>query len=680
MDKYELKAIIESNRRDSLGYNDSELSTERATALDLYYGREYGNEEEGYSKIVSKDISEAVDWALPALLKMFVQSGNIAEFEAIGPEDEERAEQESDYVNHVIMDENNGFLVLHDAFKDALILKNGYFKHFWEENETVKEEEYDNLSEDDLLLILNELEGEVEVKEQEVTEDGYHVKFKITKKTGKVCIEATPPEELRISKRARSGTQDAPFIEHVTRKTRSELVEMGMSKDFVDGLSAYTGKEDTDSQTRARDTVSDESDDEGTDADRSMDEIEYCEAYLKVDFDGDKVAELRKVVIVGGEIPEGDDWNEQIDRIPFTSITPKRVPHRHIGESLVDDLEDLQEIKTALERQLMDNIYATNHNQYVVNERAYLEDFLVGLPGGVKRITDSDPVDGSFAMISTPPILDKILPAIDYIDSNISNRTGINEITTGLDPDVLKMSTEGAIADNVNRASQKVEMIGRLFAEGVRELVIRVHELEIKHQDQEKVVKLRGKYVPVNPQKWKERTDVKVTVGIGTGNEEEKRNKLSIIHGLQNDLKEHGLVNPSKAYNLFSDLSKSLGYEMPERYVLDPQSQEYQQYQQIMQGQQQPNPLAEAEKVKGEFALQSKQMEVQFKGQIEQAKRDYEAQLALMKYSLDTEQKEADRRSKEAIEAVKLEVQAIIEGHKIDLGKPGIGAELESNI
>lgn len=674
MDLIELKKIIESNRRDSLGYNDSDLAIARSEALDRYYGRPYGNEQEGYSQVVSRDVSEAVDWVLPALLKMFIASGNIADFEPIGPEDEKLAEQESDYVNHVIMNENNGFFILHDAFKDALILKNGYFKHFWEEKEIVKEEEYDGLSEEQLILILSNVDGDYDVKEHEITEEGIHVKLKITRKEAGVCIEVVPPEELRVSKRARAGTQDAPFIEHVTVKTRSDLIEMGMEKSFVYSLSSYTGKEDTDSQSRARDTSTDESDEEGMDVDRSMDEIEFCEAYLRVDFDDDNVAELRKVVMVGGEIPEGDDWNEQIDRVPITTLTPKRVPHRHVGESIVDDLDDLQEIKTSLERQLMDNIYATNHNQYVVNKRVNLDDFLVGLPGGVKRVTDDDPVDGSYAMIQTPAILDKILPAIDYIDSNISNRTGINDVTTGLDPDVLKMSTEGAIADNVNRASQKVEMIGRLFAEGVKELVIRVHELLIKHQEEEKLVKLRGQYIPVNPQNWRERTDVKANVGIGTGNEEEKRQKLTAIHGLQKELQEMGLVTPSKAYNLFSDLSKSLGYEMPERYAVDPSSEEYQQL--LAQKQPQSNPLAEAEMVKGQFALQVKQIEIENKAMIEQLKRDYEAQLSIMKTQQEMSEKEADRRSKEAIETAKLEVNAIIEGFKLDIGQKGIGAEL----
>jgi hypothetical protein len=687
MDKYELKAIIQAHRRDALGYNDSELANERAEALDRYYGRPYGNELEGWSQVVSKDIAETIDWALPGILKMFVQSGNIAEFTPVGPEDEELAEQESDYVNHVIMNDNNGFYVLHDTFKDALLLKNGYFKHFWDEKEIVKELEYDNLSEDQLILMLQELDavGEVKVKEQEevIQEiEGlpvvlYHVKLQVKYTEGKVCIEPVPPEEIRVSKRARAGTQDAPFIEHVTKRTRSELIEMGMDADFVYGLPAWSDQDNTDDQTYSRDTVSDESDDsEGMSFDRSMDEVEYCEAYIRIDYDGDKVAELRKIVLVGNQIPDGDDWNEPIDSIPLTVITPKRVPHRHIGESMHDELAEIQEIKTVLTRQLLDNVYNTNHNQTVVNERAYLPDFLQAQPGGVKRIMGEEPVQGSYAAINIPPIIDKILPAIDYVDSVKHNRTGINEVTTGLDPDVLKESTKGAYLDNVNRASQKVEMIARLFAEGVKEMVLRVHELLMKHQDRAKVIKLRGKYVEVNPQEWKERTDLKVKVGIGTGSEEEKREKLMLISQLQDKLMPMGLVAPNNAYSLFSDLSKSLGFEMPEKYALDPQSQEYQMMMAQSQ-QQQPNPLAEVEAIKGQFMMQREQMQGELKATMEQIKQTTEHQHKMHELEARILIEDANRTSREAIETAKLEMQAFIEGLQADLGKPGIGAGLQ---
>lgn len=688
----DLVAIIKAHRRDSLGIDDGDLSNERAKSLDHYHGRPYGNEVEGRSAVVSKDLSEAVDWAMPALMRIFVQSGNIAEFTPIGPEDEELAQQESDAINHVLMVENNGFMVLYDAFKDALLLKNGYVKHYWEETEKTTTEQYSGLTMDEVTSLIVQLENEgatVEVDGQEerqivvMTPQGempvsvFDVKLKITRKEGRVCVEATPCEEIRVSKACRGDLQSAPFVEHVTKKYRSDLIEMGMDADFVNSLPAY-GEADLEAVPLSRDSVNDESDSEGsTFIDRSMDEIEYCEAYIRVDYDGDGIAELRKVVTVAEQIPPGDEWNEEIDAIPVTGGVPKRIPHRHVGESLDDDIADLQEIKTTLVRQMLDNIYSTNNNQWLVNERVNLTDFMQSLPGGIKRIRGLDPVTGAVEPVITQPIMAQIMPAIDYMDGTKEARTGINRATTGLDPDILKQSTKGAFMENLNRASQKMEMIARMLAETlVKPMLLQVHALMIKHQDKPKAMKLRGKYVQVNPQEWRERTDLRLKVGLGTGSEEEKREKLGLVTQLQDRLVPMGLVGPMQAYTLFADMTKAMGFDMPEKYAMSPMSPEFQQ---AMQGsnQQQPNPLAEVEQIKGNIALQREQMALSFKQWQEQYRADQERANQMIEMRMQMMSEAADRRSREVIEAAKLEFQALIQSMKpVDIGPPGLGGGL----
>lgn len=690
MDNTELVSIIRAHRNTALGTEDSALSSERAKALDHYYGRPYGNEIEGRSAVVSRDLSEAVDWAMPALIKIFTQSGNIAEFIPAGPEDEQGSEQESDYVNHVIMVENNGVLLLHDAFKDALILKNYYFKHYIDESEKVTEEEYSGLTDDELAYLVAKMdnEGEAEVVEHdEVTEEIqgmpvilHDIKIRIKRKTKRVRIEVVPPEEIRVSKRCRGSLQESPFTEHVTRKTRSELIEMGMKRDWVDDLPAYN-EDDNDQEVNSRDTVNESEDNDiGTSYDRSMDEIEYCESYIRVDYDGDGVAELRKVITCANRIPPGPEWNEVIDCVPLTSGSPKRVPHRHVGESLDDELSDLQEIKTTLFRQMLDNIYRTNNAEYIINERVHMPDFLQSLPGGVKRVMDDQPVAGCVEAVQTTPILGQILPAIDYVDSRKSDRTGINESTTAGDPDLIKESTKGAYLEHLNRASQKVEMIARLLGEGVKELVLRVHELLLKHQDKPKVIKLRGEYVTIDPTEWRERTDLRLRVGIGTGSEDEKREKLMLISQMQETLlKPFGLVMPQQAYSLFTDVAKTLGFEAAEKWGLNPESPEYQQLMQMQSQQQQPNPLAEVEQIKGQFLLQKESMQQEFKAMVEQIRQNQEHTNKMAELQVRLASEAADRASREAIEVAKLEIQALIEGFKTDLGKPGIGAGLQDD-
>ena len=700
----ELVSIIKAYRREALGNDDGDLSNERAKAFDHYHGRPYGDEQQDRSQVVTKELAETIDWIMPQLMRIFTQSGNITEFSPVGGEDEEQAGQETDYVNHVIMKDNNGFMLLHDWFKDALILKNGYVKHYWDESEKISEREYDGLTEDQLVALFADLGmdgAEIEVLEQEekynsVTVNGmamqniaYEIKLAIKKKTNRVRIVPIPVEEIRVSKDCTGDIQSAYFVEHVTIKTRSELLEMGMDENFVDSLPAFN-EDEHDDIVYARDSVADESEDElGMSWDRSMDEVEYCEAYILADYDGDGVAERRKVVTCGNRIPPGDEWNEMIDCVPITDIVPKRIPHRHIGESLDDDLADLQRIKTVLTRQLLDNIYITNNQQFIVNNRVHLPDFLKSLPGGVKRVLDDDPVGGAVEPVVTTPILHQILPAIDYIDTVKQNRSGINDSNSGLDPDVLKETTKGAYLAAMSKANQKIEMIARMFAEtGVKNLILRVHELLIKHQDIPRIIRLRGKYVPVNPSEWRERTDLTVRVGIGTGTEEEKQQRLMALAAQQERLMGFGLVGPSHAYRMFTDFSRALGFDLPEKYALDPASPEYQQMQTQQAQQQQPNPLAEVEQVKGQFKLESDRMQIEFKSQIELMKEQQKMQITqiqeshkhemdMMKMQAEAINKEADRRSKEAIETAKLEVQAMLEGWKTDLGKPGIGAELQ---
>lgn len=710
MQDSEIIKIIQSHRRESLGYESSELSNERSVALDHYHGRPYGNEEEGRSQIVSKDLAEAVDWAMPAIMRVFTQSGALGEFEPVGPEDEDAAKQETDYVNRVIMQDNPGWLILHDVFKDTLLLKNGYAKHYWHETETVRHEEYSGLLIGEVERILQQLQqdgAEVEIVGQEETiitlpdqagmpfpVPSFDIKLKITRKNAAVRIEAVPTEEVRVSRTCRGSLQEASFVEHVTRKTRSDLIEMGMSRSFVDTVPSFNER-DNNSEVLARDSVSDESNSIGSSFnDRSMDEVEFCEAYIRIDYDDDGVAELRKIVTVGNKIPPGEEWNEEIEAVPMTGFVSKRMPHRHVGESLDDDLADLQEIKTVLLRQLFDNIYLTNNNQWLVNERVNLADFMQSLPGGVKRVEGLDPVSGAVEPVITAPIVQQILPVVDYIDGIKESRTGISKAMTGLDPDVLQNTTKGAFLENMAKASQKVEMLTRMLAEtGVKELVLNVHGLLLRHQDKPRLVKLHGRYVSVNPAEWRERNDLIVKVGLGNGTEDEKRNRLMMMKDLQGGIASLGLVGPNQAYALFTDFAENLGFDRPEKYVMAPGSQEHQQ---SMQQQQhgQPDPLSAAERVKGEFMMQKAQMDVQFKGQLAQMQEQHKREIEMLKMQMDNEKKSRDQQleimrmnneaekarqervSRESIEAAKLEMQAFLAGFNRDIGQPGFGAGL----
>lgn len=682
----ELVSIIDAHRADSLGVENGELSNERSIALDRYHGRPYGNEMEGRSAVVSKDLSEAVDWAMPAIMRVFTQSGSVAEFSPVSPEDEAQAEIETEYVNQVLMKDNQGWIVLHDAIKDTLLLKNGYVKHWWEETEKVEEVEYQGLVIEELQRLMADLQmdgARVEIVGQEeleiVTQMGaipvFNIKLKIIRKHGCVRVEAVPCEEIRISRKARGHLNDSPFVEHVTLKTRSDLIEMGMERDFVELLPAYNERQNS-GQVLSRDSVSDESNSilGYTFTDRAMDEIEYCEAYIRVDWDGDGIAELRRVVTVGNKIPDGEEWNKPIPECAITGFVAKRVPHRHVGESIYDDLGDLQEIKTVLLRQMLDNIYATNNNQWLVNERVNLSDFMTSLPGGIKRIEGLDAVQGAVSQVMVSPIANQILPVVDYIDGIKESRTGISKASAGLDTDTLSNVTKGAFMENMNRASQKIEMITRMIAEtGVKEMVLRVHSLLCRYQDKQRMIRMKGKFITVNPQEWKERTDLTVKVGLGTGNEEDRQRKLMLMADMSMKLlAPQGMVGAKQAFSLYADIGKTLGFDMPDKYALNPESPEYQQ----KMSQPQPNPALQVEQMKLQADIQKFQADAQQTAQLEQLK----AQLKQQEIQKQLELQAANDARDAEREAMKAQHAMQLEAHKLELDRYRIDKDNETRI
>lgn len=670
----DLKSIIDAHAEEALGTENGELTAERAYALDRYHGRPYGNEVEGRSQIVSKDLSEAVDWAMPAIMRIFTQGQTVCEFDPVGPEDEQQAEIETDYVNQVLMKDNQGWIVLHDAIKDTLLLKNGYVKHYWDETEKIEEPSYKGLTLPEVQKLLGDLAQDgcqVEIKGQDEsvieTPQGpipvFDLQLRIVRKEGRVRIEAVPVEEVRVSRLCRGSLQESPYVEHRTIKTRSELVEMGMPADFVDGLPAYT--QSADRQEFARDSSSDESMRNGNpSADRSMDEIEYREVYVRVDWDSDGVAELRKVIIVGGEIPPGEQWNEPVPEVALTGFVAKRVPHRHIGESIYDDLGDLQEIKTTLLRQLLDNIYLINNSEKVVNERVNITDLLESTPGGIKRVEGLEPVAGAVMPLVTPNMAGDILPVVDYVDGIKESRTGITKASAGLDPDTLSNVTKGAFLENMSRASQKIEMITRLICEtGVRELCLRVHSLLCRYQDKQRLVRMKGKFVPINPQEWRERTDLTIKVGLGTGNEEDRQRKLMMIAQLQRDmLAPMGLVDPKQAFSLFADVAKVLGFDMPDKYSLSPDSQEFQQ----KMAQPRPDPAIQLEQVKQQGQAQLAQIKAQADIQIAQADAQVQQQTDIIRQRAEAEQLQMKAQQDAQLAAFEAELDARKERAKLE--------------
>jgi hypothetical protein len=392
-DDNKLKSILDAEIDDAIGYLETETTDERQQALEYYNRDAYGNEVEGKSQIVTGEVAEVIDGALPQLMRVFTSSDDAVVFEPVNQGDEEAAEQATTYVNHIFYKDNNGFEIMHDWMKDALLQKVGVVKAYWEDKTDVNVEKYYGLSDDELAMIAQDEEVDIVSQDSTIVQEAqldpmtgmevspvismHDVKLKRSVNKGKVVVENVPPEEFLISKRART-IADAPFVAHRKMVTRGELIAMGYDEEVVEKLPTGDALEFSPERiarySRGEQPTDMDSDDE------SMQLVEYFECYIQVDMDDDDIAELRRVCYAGNEILH----NEECDYVPFHSICPIPIPHKFFGHSLADRAMDLQLIKSTITRQMLDNLYLTNNYRVgAVEGQVNLDDLLTSTAGGV---------------------------------------------------------------------------------------------------------------------------------------------------------------------------------------------------------------------------------------------------------------------------------------------------------
>lgn len=548
MDEGKLKSILENEIDNAIGYLDTETTEARAKALEFYLRQPYGNEVEGRSQIVTGEVAEAIDGALPQLIRVFTQSDDIVRFEPKGPGDEEGAKQATDYCNWVFYKQNPGFNILHNWFKDALLQKNGVVKAYWDVKTDVTKEEYRGLTDDELVLLLADGSREIVAQDtvildEQTDEMGQPIVMQshdviVAKRTqsGSVKIENVPPEEFLISKRGRT-IADSPFVAHRKLVPRSDLIAMGFDPEIVDNLPAYDDL--TYTEERIARYSPGELPDENESLDTSMQEVEIYEAYLRTDFDGDGIAELRQIFYAGSDILS----NIETDYNPFHSLCPIPIPHKFFGESLADRSMDIQLIKSTVVRQMLDNLYLSNNARVgAVEGQVNLDDLLSVTPGGIVRMKRPDAV----VPMAVPSVIAQAFPMLQYLDDAQSKRTGISDMQQGLNPDVLQNVTAAAVAASTAAAGGKLEMVARIFAEtGVKSLFKGILQLLCKYQDKPTLMRMRGKYIPVDPREWSNQYDLDISVGLGTGSKGEQMTMLQMVLAKQEAiLQQFGPSNP----------------------------------------------------------------------------------------------------------------------------------------
>jgi hypothetical protein len=521
----ELLALVESEEANCISSTSGALAEQRREAMQYYYGQPYGNEVEGRSQVVTTEVKDAVEGILPSLMAIFTSSEEIVRFEPQNPEDEAAAQQATDYINYIFTRLNNGFLTLYCLFKDALLQKNGYAKVYWEDYTDQGIETYENISVLEAAMMLQNATGEIEVvKADREGEVFTNLVVRRVKKYGKVCIDPVPPEEILISRDCPNDLTKARFVEHRTQKTISEIRQMGF--DIEDDIADFASNAEWNMERVERLKFDDADADRNSETnDPSTRKVWLCEAYLYVDFDQDGIAEYRKVTKVGKTVLD----NVEFDSLPVVGGTAILMPHKHYGLSIHDLVGDIQLIKSTVTRQLLDNAYVANNGRMVVLDgMVNMDDLLTARPNGIVRAKAMNAVQ----RLDNPLLGPSFYNLLEYFDTMKQNRVGARDFGQAVDPNALnaKAHTAELVA---SAAQERINLMARILAETVvKQMFWKILELISKHQNQPQVVKLRNEWVQIDPREWKDRFNMTVTVGLGTGSQQAVVNNVNALAGI----------------------------------------------------------------------------------------------------------------------------------------------------
>jgi len=375
-----------------------------------------------------------------------------------------------------------------------------------------------------------------------------------------------------VSKRATS-MKDCNFIAHRVYKTRSELIDMGYDAEIVNDL-PVSDEEVFNTEAVTRRSYDDATTDLNVSTlDPSQAVVNVTECYLKVDMDGDGIAELRKVTVGGNgynnyKLLE----NEEIPFMPITMVRAIPMPYRFFGLSFYDLIADIQAVSSTILRNTLDNMYFQNHARtLVVDGQANLDDLLTSRAGGVVRVKSPNAV----TPMQTPNFLNEGLAMLKKIDEIKESRTGVSKQQMGLNADTINKSHTTATSTNQMMAAQtqRIELIARNFAEGVKDIFKTMFAIVCEYQDQERLIRINNDFIPMNPREWFNRYDVTVQVGLGTGNQDQRLDVLQRVLAVQEKLLMRGglnMVNSQNIYNTLEQYLQNSGYKDASPFFSNP--------------------------------------------------------------------------------------------------------------
>lgn len=593
MDSDELDAIVDNLITEAEDYIDTEEAPARIKASEYYDGEPYGNEEVGRSQVVTYDVRDCINMMLPQIMRTFFGPEKVVEFMPREQMDVQNAAQATDYINQVILSQdNNSFEIFTEIFRDALLKRIGIAKVDWQSIEKLEHEEYSGLDDQALQALISDpmieasaIESYPDPNFPEPPElpDGqpplspmqtqeapqlHDVVVRRNTETGRIIVNSIPPEEFLIDRRARS-VDEASVVAHRRYMTVSELVELGY--DFHEMLDLAGDEDNFDNnleyQTRNPSAMYSESADRG----ESNRTVLYTEAFIKVDYDNDGVSELRRFCCAGDK--HKVLYHHPVNSIPFIIFSPYPEPHRWVGQSVADVIMDVQLIKSMVLRNMLDSLGKAIHpDTAVVEGQANMHDVTSNAVGKIIRMR----APGVVQELKKDFTGREAFPMLDYLDQLKEDRTGMSKASMGLNPDALQSSTKAAVSATVSASQAQIELVCRNFAEmGMKPLFRKILKLLTKHHDKARMVRLRNTWVPVDPRSWDANMDVSVNVALGLGTTEERMTMLATVAGKQEAIlqqlgPENPLVNYQQYHATLAKMTELSGFKDVGTFWTDP--------------------------------------------------------------------------------------------------------------
>ena len=627
----QLLNFVAAERQDAVGFdNDNdELLSAREKSLKYFKGTvEDLPLLKNRSQVVSMDVSDAVETAFPDIMEVFFGGDDIVTFMPQGPEDLDKAEQETEAIRQIMTEENPGFLYFAHVIKDALITRTGVWRLWWED--PVYDEQVREVNALELSGLMQAGIEITDVEEPKSPVEPFKVTVRVMKHPGMARYEPVPSEDFAVA-RDTVKLCDATYAAHRARPRKQDLIAKGFDAEKVRMLPPYDSME-TEEISNARDFADEhDADSEGT-GDLSRVEVIYHVIKLL----NPKTNELQHFSVCTGNNEAVLLHAEEIEYVPYAALTPYLIPHRMFGRSVADLMMDIQKVKTNLVRMMLDQgLFALNQRAEVAEDMASeytISDLLNNIPGAPVRVRSA----GAIKPIPSAGLSFDVLGAMETIDLAGEKRTGIMRYGQGMKADTLHETMGGAI-EQAAMMLKRLRMMARLMAEtGVKDLALGLHKIMRMHSTHAFKLRRNKEFIPLDPQEWGDRQDMSIEVGVGSGGRREKiENRKILGDAMGAAIQYQGgtfagpLVTADNAHAYFIGLARDLGYKDAAKFFSDPKNA------------QQAPPDPEKQQM-GEMLqkLQGENQELKTKTQLEMAKMQSQSALKEMQLNMEAQLKQ----------------------------------------